>query len=102
VRTPTASPAANDLPDLPDPPADTARAIADGRARIDDIDRAIADLVLERAAVSRMIQAARRATGGGRIAHSRELEVVAHYTDKLGRPGAAVALALLDVCRGRR
>jgi chorismate mutase len=84
-----------------DPTTGPTSAVAAGRARIDELDAEIVALALRRAAVSQEIQTARRALGGGRIAHSRELEIVAHYTDALGRPGTAVALALLEMCRGR-
>jgi chorismate mutase len=70
------------------------------RARIDDLDGQILALVHERSAVSARIGAARRAAGGPRIVHARENEVVGRWRGALGRPGAAIALALLELGRG--
>ena len=72
----------------------------DLRARIDDLDAEILRLVRERSDVSARIGAARRATGGPRIVHARENEVVRRWRDALGRPGAAIAMALLELGRG--
>ena len=98
TAAPTAPTAADDV--LPRRDA-AEEVVATGRARIDALDAQIVALVQQRADLSHEIQAARRSLGGGRIAHSRELEIVAHYTDSLGRPGTALALALLELCRGR-
>ena len=75
--------------------------VTDGRARIDQIDAEIVRLVRERTAVSEQIQRARQATGGPRIVHARENEVVGWWRAQLGRPGVAVAMALLELGRGR-
>lgn len=80
---------------------DPAARVAAGRTRIDAIDAEIVRLVRERCAVSAQVQAARRVIGGPRIAQSRENAVVARYADALGRPGGTVALALLELGRGR-
>jgi chorismate mutase len=77
-----------------------AQVIADGRARIDALDDEIIALVQRRLEVSRVNQKARMATGGGRVEHGRELEIMNHYAAALGRPGGALALALLEVMRG--
>lgn len=74
--------------------------VASGRARIDEIDAEIARLVRERTDVSRQVQRARQAEGGPRVAHARENEVVGRWRDELGRPGGAIALALLELGRG--
>ncbi len=76
-------------------------AVAHGRARIDEIDQEIIDLVRQRVAVSAAIQQARIASGGRRIELSREMEVIGRYRDALGKPGTSVAMSLLDLCRGR-
>lgn len=73
--------------------------IADGRARIDALDDQIIALVQARLEVSRTNQQTRMAHGGGRVAHGRELEIMNHYADQLGRPGGALALALLEFMR---
>jgi chorismate mutase len=74
--------------------------LADLRERIDVVDAEILRLVAERSAVSARIGAARRAAGGPRIVHARENEVVRRWRDELGRPGAAIAMALLELGRG--
>lgn len=70
------------------------------RVRIDELDAEIVRLVRERCDVSARIGAARRAAGGPRIVHARENEVVGRWRSALGRPGAAIALALLELGRG--
>ncbi|MFK0254211.1 chorismate mutase [Streptomyces sp. NPDC090445] len=75
--------------------------IAASRARIDAIDDRIIGLIQERMAVSSVIQQTRIASGGRRVHLSREMEVLAHWKDALGRPGTALAMSLLELCRGR-
>ena len=72
-----------------------------GRARIDEIDAEIVRLIDERTAVSRQIQAARALSGGPRVVHARENEVVGRWRAALGRPGATIAVTLLELGRGR-
>lgn len=79
----------------------TLHSIETGRARIDEIDAEIVRLVQERTGVSRQIQAARALTGGPRVVHARENEVVGRWRAALGRPGVAIAMALLELGRGR-
>lgn len=79
----------------------TLASVATGRARIDDIDAEIVRLVAERTAVSGQIQRLRQAEGGPRVVHARENEVVGRWRSALGRPGATIALALLELGRGR-
>ena len=47
------------------------------------------------------IQAARIADGGRRLDLKRETEIIARYRETLGRPGVTVAMAVLELCRGR-
>lgn len=75
--------------------------IAGARGRIDDLDTRIIALVTERMAVSAEIQRARIASGGRRVSLSREMEVLNHFSDELGRPGTTLAMTLLELCRGR-
>lgn len=75
--------------------------ITNGRSRIDALDEQIAELILRRGDVSREIQAARIADGGRRVDLRRETEIIARYTAALGRPGTAIAMALLELGRGR-
>jgi chorismate mutase len=72
-----------------------------GRERIDALDAQIAELVRRRVEVSRQIQAARIAEGGRRVDLRRETEVIGRYSAALGRPGTAIAMALLELGRGR-
>ena len=79
----------------------TTTEVETGRARIDEIDAEIVRLVQERTAVSEQVQRARLQTGGPRIVHARENEVVLRWRDQLGRPGSTIAMALLELGRGR-
>ena len=79
----------------------TLPSVASGRARIDEIDADIVALIAERTAVSGQIQRLRQAEGGPRVVHARENEVVGRWRGALGRPGATIALALLELGRGR-
>jgi chorismate mutase len=76
--------------------------VASGRVQLDAIDEQIRQLVLARQHVSRQVQQLRRAAGGPRIEHSRENEILARYSAALGRPGVALAMAVLELCRGQR
>ncbi|MFM9588950.1 chorismate mutase [Streptomyces scabiei] len=81
--------------------AEAAAVIADARERIDALDDRIIGLIQERTAVSTVIQQTRIESGGRRVNLSREMDVLAHYRDALGRPGTALAMTLLELCRGR-
>lgn len=78
-----------------------AQLIAESRERIDAIDDRIIGLIQERMAVSAVIQEARISSGGRRVHLSREMEVLAHWSDALGKPGTALAMTVLELCRGR-
>ncbi|ARH92764.1 MULTISPECIES: chorismate mutase [Streptomyces] len=75
--------------------------ISDARRRIDDLDGRIIGLVQERMAVSAVIQRERITSGGRRVNLTREMEILAHYRDQLGRPGTALAMTLLELSRGQ-
>ncbi|MEU4150145.1 chorismate mutase [Streptomyces sp. NPDC026659] len=75
--------------------------IADARERIDALDDRILGLVQERMAVSAVVQEARISSGGRRVSLSREMEILGRYRDALGKPGTALAMTLLELCRGR-
>jgi monofunctional chorismate mutase len=72
------------------------------RAQIDALDAALIRIVAERTRVSRRIQTARMNAGGTRVELGRERTVRATYRDGLGEDGAALAEAVLQVCRGAR
>ncbi|MEU0128540.1 MULTISPECIES: chorismate mutase [unclassified Streptomyces] len=80
---------------------EAASLIGDARTRIDALDDRIIGLVQERMAVSAVIQEARMTSGGRRVNLSREMDVLGHYSDALGRPGTALAMTLLELSRGR-
>jgi chorismate mutase len=75
--------------------------VRSGRDRIDDLDARILSLIAERVETARSVQAARIAEGGRRLDLKRETEIIARYREALGRPGVAVAMAVLELCRGR-
>ncbi|MEU5162401.1 chorismate mutase [Streptomyces sp. NPDC020875] len=75
--------------------------ITGARDRIDALDDRIIGLVQERMAISAVIQDARIASGGRRVSLSREMEVLSHFRDALGKPGTALAMTVLELCRGR-
>ncbi|MFF1959670.1 chorismate mutase [Streptomyces sp. NPDC058220] len=80
---------------------EAATLIGDARERIDALDDRIIGLVQERMAVSAVIQDARLTSGSRRVNLSREMEILGHYRDALGKPGTALAMTLLELCRGR-
>ncbi|MFD8405869.1 chorismate mutase [Streptomyces anulatus] len=80
---------------------EAAALIGGARERIDTLDDRIIGLVQERMAVSAVIQEARITSGGRRVNLSRETAVLGHYRDALGKPGTALAMTLLELCRGR-
>ncbi|WP_431966440.1 chorismate mutase [Actinacidiphila sp. bgisy160] len=80
---------------------DPTAVIADARERIDDLDARIIALVRERMTVSAGIQRARIESGGRRVHLSREMDILRRYSDQLGKPGTALAMTLLELCRGR-
>ncbi|MBZ6473854.1 chorismate mutase [Streptomyces griseocarneus] len=98
---PARAQAATARPDTGARTAEAAGVINDARERIDDLDGRIIGLVQERMAVSAVIQRERIASGGRRVNLSREMEILGHYRDQLGKPGTALAMTLLELCRGR-
>ncbi|MCX5278598.1 chorismate mutase [Streptomyces sp. NBC_00198] len=80
---------------------EAADVITGARERIDALDDRIIGLVQERMAVSAVIQEARMTSGGRRVNFSREMEILGHYREALGKPGTSLAMTLLELCRGR-
>ena len=70
------------------------------RAEIDHLDAEILRLVKRRTAVSQAIGSARRAAGGPRVIHGREMAVLDRYRE-LGSEGRELAMLLLRLGRGR-
>jgi len=79
----------------------TPAGVLSGRALIDDLDARILALVDERMRTAAAIQSSRIAEGGRRLDLKRETEIIARYREALGRPGVTVAMAVLELCRGR-
>ncbi|WP_374986221.1 chorismate mutase [Streptomyces fradiae] len=80
---------------------DAAELIAGARDRIDALDDRIIGLIQERMAVSAVIQEARIGSGGRRVNLAREMEILGRYRDALGKPGTALSMNVLELCRGR-
>jgi chorismate mutase len=74
--------------------------IGELRKEIDHLDSEILRLVKRRIEVARTIGAARIAAGGTKIVHNREMDVLARYRE-LGQDGRQLAMALLNLGRGR-
>ncbi|KUJ67031.1 chorismate mutase [Streptomyces albus subsp. albus] len=72
-----------------------------GRTAIDELDRRIIALIQERMSVSADIQRDRLAAGGRRVDLAREMQILSRYRAPLGKPGTALAMTLLELCRGR-
>lgn len=75
-------------------------ALEELRAAMDEVDRELQRLVARRRALSRQIQEVRLRNGGDRHDPDRERQVVASYVAALGPDAAALAEALLRLCRG--
>lgn len=83
------------------PGARTADTTTNARARIDELDARIIELVQERRAVSAGIQQARIEAGGRRVELAREMKILDRYREALGRSGTQLAMTLLALCRGQ-
>ena len=103
----TVTPAAHPEPSAhPEPAGEsvgqpTPAGVLSGRERIDDLDARILALIAERVRTAAAIQASRIAEGGRRLDLKRETEIIARYREALGRPGVPVAMAVLELCRGK-
>lgn len=69
------------------------------RGEIDRLDAIILAAVKRRSAVSKKIGAARMASGGPRLVHSREVKVLDRFAE-LGQEGHILAMLLLRLGRG--
>jgi len=75
--------------------------IDDLRAEIDRLDAEILAAVKRRTEVSQAIGKVRMASGGTRLVHSREMQVIERYSSVLGQDGKDLAMILLRMGRGR-
>ncbi|WP_026423363.1 chorismate mutase [Actinokineospora inagensis] len=73
-----------------------------GRQVIDSIDGTIIRLVRERQQAAAGVQQARVDAGEPRLHNAREISVLKRYSGELGKPGTALASAILTSCRGPR
>ncbi|HEX5541252.1 MAG TPA: chorismate mutase [Micromonospora sp.] len=80
--------------------SDAAAHICGMRDRIDEIDRTLIALWQERASLSQQVGATRVASGGTRLALSREQEILDRFHRELGADGTQLALLLLRAGRG--
>lgn len=82
-------------------PPSPAEVISGCRARIDEFDTQIIDLVRARVEMSKAVQEARISVGGTRVQHSREIDILNRYRTGLGAQGSSLALLLLEMARGQ-
>ena len=75
--------------------------IGELRAEIDACDAAIIELVQRRLTISRQIGALRKASGGTRLNLAREQQLIGRFREALGDDGAALAMLLLRLGRGK-
>jgi chorismate mutase len=71
------------------------------RTEIDRLDAEILAAVKRRTEVSQAIGKVRMASGGTRLVHSREMQVIERYSGVLGQDGKDLAMLLLRMGRGR-
>ena len=71
------------------------------RAEINRLDKLIIDAVRRRTEVSKAVGKTRMGSGGTRLVHTREVQIINEFRDKLGPEGPAIATALLRMGRGR-
>ncbi len=71
------------------------------RTEIDRLDAEILAAVKRRTEVSQAIGKVRMASGGTRLVHSREMQVIERYSSVLGQDGKDLAMLLLRMGRGR-
>ncbi|QFU89910.1 chorismate mutase [Amycolatopsis sp. YIM 10] len=81
-------------------PTPAEQVIQGTRGRIDEIDNQIIELIGRRKKLSSEIQSARLGAGGTKISYGRENVVIGRYSRELGKPGRALSMAILEVCRG--
>ena len=70
------------------------------RKEIDELDATILAAVKRRSEVSRIIGRTRMASGGTRLVHNREMQVLDRFSE-LGQEGHTLAMLLLRLGRGR-
>ncbi|MGW7579168.1 chorismate mutase [Streptomyces sp. NPDC054765] len=82
-------------------PSETPGFIDEHRARIDEIDQQLIDLIKIRKGISRNIQQHRLGAGGTKSDISRENSILQKYREGIGdQQGVALAMKVLEICRG--
>lgn len=90
VRTPTGT----------DDPLSSAE-IEAYRKEINRLDSLIIEAIKRRTAISKAVGKTRLGSGGTRLVHGREVQIINEFRDELGSEGPAIASALLRMGRGR-
>ncbi|MBV7294776.1 chorismate mutase [Corynebacterium sp. TAE3-ERU12] len=71
------------------------------RNEINRLDELIIEAAKRRAEISQAVGRTRMGTGGTRLVHTRELQIIHEFRNELGSEGPAIATALLRMGRGR-
>lgn len=71
------------------------------REEINHLNREILDAVKRRTEIARAVGKTRMGSGGTRLVHTREVEIINQFRDELGQEGPALANVLLRLGRGR-
>lgn len=71
------------------------------RDEINRLDRVIINAAKRRAMISQAVGKTRMGSGGTRLVHTREVQIINHFREELGPEGPAIANALLQMGRGR-
>lgn len=90
VRTPTGT----------DDPLSSAE-IEQYRDEINRLDNLIIDAIKRRTEISKAVGKTRMGSGGTRLVHTREVQIINEFQKQLGPEGPSIASALLRMGRGR-
>lgn len=71
------------------------------RKEINRLDEIIKTAAKRRQAISQAVGRTRMGSGGTRLVHTREVQIINEFRDELGPEGPAIASALLRMGRGR-
>lgn len=71
------------------------------RAEIDRLDKEIIAAVKRRQAVSQAIGRTRMGSGGTKLVHTREVQIINQFREEIGEEGPGLAAILLRMGRGK-
>lgn len=71
------------------------------REEIDRLDRVILDAVKRRAQISQAVGRTRMGSGGTRLVHTREVQIINEFREAIGEEGPNLANLLLRMGRGK-